>query len=314
MSDKAKIKKEVTIVLRALLLSAPLGLTAPEIERDFREAQGYGVPYRELGYNNTSDLVEDLRDVASCSWERGHAVFRGIADKTTRHIQSMVSKQNVDVRKCLKRRNAIERQVSRAGHGANSGRSFSTSARQSGPYSRSAFGGGGGNWRRPNSYPGSSASGGTGRPSSKPATVQTTSPAYLRTQLKTLLTAHPNGLLNTHFDSIFVRKFGFRVDYAKLGFSGLADLVKSLQSVISVEHLGDDKFRIYSIENFPKGTVNSTSSSNQNSKSSVPIKSLLDETYERPRVIPRFIPDGEEFRYRVILDLHVKKKLTFMII
>lgn len=259
MSDKAKIMKEVKIVLRALLLSAPMGLTAGEIERDFSGAQGYGVPYRQLGYNSTSDLVEDLPDVANCVWERGHAVFRGVADKSTKHIQSLVSRQNVDVRKCLKRRNALERQVTRSGRGGYSGpgRSYSynsSSSRQyqphNGPYTRPPQGPGGG--RRTNSYPGSSRA--------QPTTInQTSSPAYLRTQLKSLLTTHPNGILNSHFDSIFSRKFGFPIDYAKLGFSDLADLAKSSSSFISVERLGDDKFRIYTNENFPKGSGESLS-------------------------------------------------------
>ncbi|XP_071490224.1 uncharacterized protein [Diadema antillarum] len=247
MSDKAKIKKEVKIVLRALLLSAPLGLTAVEIERDFTEAQGYGVPYRELGYNSTSDLVEDL-DVASLKWERGQAVFRGVADKTTKHIQSLVSRQNVDVRKCLKRRSALQRQVARSGDGTQ--RSYST---PSGGRTFSKPSGASGGFRRPNSYSNSSSNNTNNRQYSKPVTITSTSPAYLRSQLKSLLNSHPNGILNSQFDTLFYRKFGFSLDYGKLGFANLAEVVKSLASIISIEHLGAEKFRVYSIENFPKG-------------------------------------------------------------
>lgn len=282
MTDKAKIKQEMKIVLRALLLSAPMGLTAVEIERDYREAQGYGVPFRELGYNSTSDLVEDLKDVASCQWERGHAVFHGIADKTTKHIKSLVSKQNVDVRKCLKRRNALERQVVRSGRGGYSsgrggyssgrggyssgrGRSFSTSSsRYQPPYSKAPQGPQGygpfGQGRRTNSYPGTG-----GRSQAPPARSQApaapkSSPAYLRMQLKSLLNSHPNGILNTHFDSIFSRKCGFPIDYAQLGYTGLEDLVRSLSAVISVERINEEKFRIYNRENFPQGPTSDNSS------------------------------------------------------
>ncbi|XP_063966750.1 uncharacterized protein LOC129277426 isoform X1 [Lytechinus pictus] len=299
MTDKAKIKKEVKIVLRALLLSAPLGLTAVEIERDFREAQGYGVPYRELGYNSTSDLVEDLPDIASCHWERGHAVFHGIADKTTKHIQSLVSRQKVDVSKCLKRRNALERQVVRPGRGGYSsgrGRSFSTSSgrsnvRSQAPYSRAPQGFGQG--RRTNSYPGSSLG---GRPKPSPLNGPKSSPAYLRMQMKSLLNSHPNGILNTHFDAIFSRKCGFTVDYSQLGFTDLEDLVKSLSDLISLERINEEKFRIYSRENFPKGTENSpkgaSRTSNESYASKAKIKPLMSDGHGniKPLITPKQPP------------------------
>ena len=98
MSKKAEIKEETKKQMRALLLSAPRGLNARDIQNDFKCLMGKALPFRELGYSTAEDLFRDMPDVVRVTWVGGEVVLRGISDRTTQHIERMVSRQKVNTK------------------------------------------------------------------------------------------------------------------------------------------------------------------------------------------------------------------------
>ncbi|XP_078343727.1 tudor domain-containing protein 5-like isoform X2 [Oculina patagonica] len=90
---KEVLRKEVTKHVRALLISAPNGLTVAEMQTDYNNMIKKPLPFRELGYKTPIDLLKDLPNVTRPTWENGVLILRGIADATTRHIASLVARQ-----------------------------------------------------------------------------------------------------------------------------------------------------------------------------------------------------------------------------
>lgn len=75
--DADAIRLQVTKNVRALLISAPNGLTVAEIQRDYNNMIGKPLPFREMGYNTPLDLLKDLPNVTRPTWENGVLVLRG---------------------------------------------------------------------------------------------------------------------------------------------------------------------------------------------------------------------------------------------
>ncbi|XP_077863560.1 uncharacterized protein LOC102806254 [Saccoglossus kowalevskii] len=98
MSELAKLKEEVKKNLRALLISAPTGLTLQQIQNDYHTMLGQPIPYRELGYNTVTDFIKSVPDCLQTHYERGLLLLYGVADDTTKHIAKLVSRQKVGLR------------------------------------------------------------------------------------------------------------------------------------------------------------------------------------------------------------------------
>lgn len=75
--DKEALRLEVTKNIRALLISAPNGLTVAEMQRDYSTMINKPLPFRELGYKTPIDLLKDLPNVTRPTWENGVLVLRG---------------------------------------------------------------------------------------------------------------------------------------------------------------------------------------------------------------------------------------------
>lgn len=74
---KEALRKEVTKNVRALLISAPNGLTVAEMQTDYNTMIKKPLPFRELGYKTPIDLLKDLPNVTRPTWENGVLVLRG---------------------------------------------------------------------------------------------------------------------------------------------------------------------------------------------------------------------------------------------
>lgn len=74
---KEALRKEVTKNVRALLISAPNGLTVAEMQRDYNTMIKKPLPFRELGFKTPIDLLKDLPNVTRPTWENGVLVLRG---------------------------------------------------------------------------------------------------------------------------------------------------------------------------------------------------------------------------------------------
>ncbi len=251
MSDQAKLKESLKKSIKALVISAPLGLTVKEVELDYAKYEGRPLPYRQLGYTTCQDFLQDIPDAVRSVWERGHLVVRAVADDSTRHIQSLVSRQKVDVQKCLKKRRASTRarpvQVV-----VSVAKSLNIPVGSSSSSHQRAWRPGGSSYRTSPS-PGIAYN---TRPKPRgPPAVQPSVPAYVQCQLKTFLIAHPNGVQSSHFDSLFSEKFGHTICCTKLGFQSLLHMCQVLSDFIGIQKLADGEFRIYEKSSFPGGVV-----------------------------------------------------------
>jgi len=85
--------KNTRSMLRSVLLSAPRGVRARNLEAEYRGITGKNIPYRELGYRSLKDFMSSLQDVARLSTSEGEPTYHGVADASTAHIAKMVSKQ-----------------------------------------------------------------------------------------------------------------------------------------------------------------------------------------------------------------------------
>ncbi|XP_065905994.1 tudor domain-containing protein 7-like isoform X2 [Dysidea avara] len=91
--------KNTRSMLRSVLLSAPRGVRARNLEAEYRGITGKIIPYRELGYRSLKDFMTSLQDVARLSTSEGEPTYHGVADASTAHIAKMVSKQKKPKRK-----------------------------------------------------------------------------------------------------------------------------------------------------------------------------------------------------------------------
>ncbi|XP_077983069.1 tudor domain-containing protein 5-like [Glandiceps talaboti] len=206
MSDLAKLREEVKKNVRALLISAPTGLTPNQLQNDYQGLLGHQLPYRDLGYNSSLDLLRALPDCVQFTYDRGHMILKGVADDTTKHIASLVARQRVSKRR---------------GRGRGSGRSGRVSFVR----------------RIPPPPP---------RGPAKPVIAQEPSvPAHVRNKIKELLTLYPNGLLGSSFNIAFARRFGHHIDFNAMGFKSLGPLLNSLTGLVRVEQLSSGGFKIF---------------------------------------------------------------------
>ncbi|XP_033119146.1 uncharacterized protein LOC117118617 [Anneissia japonica] len=214
MTDKAALKEDVKKLVRALLISAPLGLTVRQVEEDFEAVMGYRLPYQKLGYDTAVELLKDMKDVVKPVWDRGQMKVMGICDDTTRHIQRMVMKQKVDTKKRggvskITRPTAQRQKSYRPAIGRNTNKSnYTTKPRQV-------------------------------KPMNKPVV-----PAHMQHEIKELLILFANGINATNFASVFNDEYGYTIDYKRLGFDSSLDFFKCIPD-IEVETLKPGGFRIH---------------------------------------------------------------------
>lgn len=123
--------------------------------------------------------------------------LRAKADETTKHIQSLVSKQKVN----NKNKYAVYRQK------RNGQRSFQYSGQQ---HQRN-------------------------QSQTNPAPAPPMVPAYLRNQIQDFFKSFPNGLGIMQFDGAFGRIYGTRINFRNYGFPNLFELLKSMPDIVRVQ-------------------------------------------------------------------------------
>ncbi|XP_017839469.1 tudor domain-containing protein 5 [Drosophila busckii] len=90
--EKAFYLKQITQVVRALIVSTKPPVSLDDIERDYRATEGEGLPYLRLGYRTTRDLLEDTKAFVIKRTHKGYIISAHYNRKTA-HIASMVLKQ-----------------------------------------------------------------------------------------------------------------------------------------------------------------------------------------------------------------------------
>ncbi|GFU34920.1 tudor domain-containing protein 7 [Nephila pilipes] len=92
--DKQDLKETVLLNLRSVTQSCKGGVPLTRLERDYRDLLGTRIPFKELGYNTLEGFIRDIPDVICLkkNWE-GQLMAEGVADASTAHIASLVSRQ-----------------------------------------------------------------------------------------------------------------------------------------------------------------------------------------------------------------------------
>ncbi|XP_078604467.1 uncharacterized protein LOC144878090 [Branchiostoma floridae x Branchiostoma japonicum] len=70
-------------------------------------------------------------------------------------------------------------------------------------------------------------------------------PAGVRTQVKQLLASYPSGIPSSAFNTAFGRRFGSQINYTKLGYKSMGELLRALRDIILIRPQAGSTFRIY---------------------------------------------------------------------
>ena len=80
--------------IRSVLLSSKAGVKASRLQGEYQELCGGYIPHTKFGYSTLQDFLASLNDVVRIGRNsENELTYYAIADKSTKHIQSLVSKQ-----------------------------------------------------------------------------------------------------------------------------------------------------------------------------------------------------------------------------
>ncbi|XP_054719064.1 tudor domain-containing protein 7-like [Uloborus diversus] len=88
--------KEKTVLtnLRSVAQSMKGGVPVDRLQEDYRSILGVGIPFRELGYRSLDGFLRDIPEVIRLEkGSDGRLMALGVADSSTAHIVSLVSRQ-----------------------------------------------------------------------------------------------------------------------------------------------------------------------------------------------------------------------------
>jgi len=96
MGEREKLLLETKKEIRSILLSTKSGVELPRLNKEYEMFTGAKINYRGMGYSSLRAFVDDIPDVAR-QFEDGFGTITllGVADESTRHIASLVSRQRV---------------------------------------------------------------------------------------------------------------------------------------------------------------------------------------------------------------------------
>jgi len=84
------------IELRSVLLGMKNGASLRQFHNEFETRMGRSIPFKQLGFKNVVELIENLPDVAYLDYDNsGDLRVYAVPDDKTAHIARMVSKQKV---------------------------------------------------------------------------------------------------------------------------------------------------------------------------------------------------------------------------
>lgn len=210
MSDNEKLREKLKKEIRAVLLPNKNGLTIEEMEQDYLEIMACRLPYRELGYSTLVHLCQDLSDVVEMTRVGRQVVLKGIPDEKTAHVARLVYGQK-DSGKPKGLKGAILNMRN------------------------------GGTWRKRQFYPVNVPQRFERREYN---TTKVVVPADIRTRFRELLTSYPNGIIMANINIAYQRRFGTQLDFRKLGFYSLKDMIESMTDTITLQTLREGGCKI----------------------------------------------------------------------
>ncbi len=96
---------DLKLCLKAILIaSSQRGMNERELQGDYRLFKTKEIPYREHGYSNLLDLIQEtMSDAISIRRISGEIRFFSVSDSSTRHIERMVLEQKTNPKSRLGR-------------------------------------------------------------------------------------------------------------------------------------------------------------------------------------------------------------------
>ena len=92
--DRAALLERTKKELRSLLISAPRGVPARMLYKDYKMVIGKELPYRQLGFRNADEFVQSLSDVVRLGFgPTGEQTYFGVANAETAQISRFVASQ-----------------------------------------------------------------------------------------------------------------------------------------------------------------------------------------------------------------------------
>lgn len=92
--QKAKLRAETIAMLRAVLISSPLGVKFDKLYRDYKQLTGKTIPYKELGFPKLEFFIQSIPDVARAEkGGNGEWTLKGVASQADKHVAKLISKQ-----------------------------------------------------------------------------------------------------------------------------------------------------------------------------------------------------------------------------
>jgi hypothetical protein len=73
-------------------------------------------------------------------------------------------------------------------------------------------------------------------------------PPFVRTNISQLLKENPDGVLGSSFNAIYSRRFGTQIDYNRLKFNNVKELLMSIKDIVHIEEMRTGGCRIYSAD------------------------------------------------------------------
>ncbi len=210
-----ELKQEIRINIKSILLASKDGLTDRELRRDYFDAYSKELPYGQLGFNTSYDLMSSMpEDVVVNRRRDGTWIYYGVHDEKTRNLGRLVQEQN-DPKKAVR-----ERARAYEGH---RNRFFSAPKMSNQYYARAASA---------SSY----------LRNNKPAfdsNFEKTAlqvPNEVQHQIKDLFHYAPNFEMTAdEFGRDFTIRYGHPLKFEEYGFDSLLDLLKSLDHFILID-------------------------------------------------------------------------------
>ena len=87
------LREKLKILIRAQLLSSPLGVPLDLFLKDYEMLNGSKLDYKGLGYANEVEFLKDIDDVVEVSIVNNVTMLKGRADSSTQHLDTLVKEQ-----------------------------------------------------------------------------------------------------------------------------------------------------------------------------------------------------------------------------
>jgi len=100
--EREKIRKQAVTLIRSLLISTKGGVPIEKMSRDYREMIGKPIPWRDLGYVNLEEFLDQSPDMCRVSYTPTGIMIRGVVTSADAHVASLVNRQSSNKRRTAK--------------------------------------------------------------------------------------------------------------------------------------------------------------------------------------------------------------------